>query len=133
MLKTKISQMYNTNYHQDQDQIELDKFDRPMDSTRKAYLTNSFNPRIQHRLKTGERTMAEKKIIGQLARIRDKTVNAKIDVAGVTNQKVMGILSDGESAREDQEDEEVGEIDSLLESAFNSERNQEWDQYKMSI
>jgi hypothetical protein len=62
-----------------------------------------------------------------LARIRDKTVNAKIDVAGVTNQKVMGILSDGESAREDQEDEEVGEIDSLLESAFNSERNQEWD------
>ena len=53
----------------------------------------------------------------------------------VTNKKVMGILSISGSNHftEEEEEEEVGEIDSLLASAFNSERNKEWDQYKMSI
>ena len=53
----------------------------------------------------------------------------------VTNKKVFSILSNSGSnyLTEDEEEEEVGEIDSLLESAFNSERNKEWDEYKMSI
>jgi len=53
----------------------------------------------------------------------------------ITNKKVLGIFSNSGSNHlmENEQEEEVGEIDSLLESAFNTERNKEWDQYKMSI